>query len=67
MAKDYGDIPCIKLGNEIHITVSGTKCLCGRSYQYSKPSRENKCENIIWRELEVVTCEKCKKLKRTKL
>lgn len=62
MAKNYGDIPCIRLNETIHITKSGTKCLCGISYKYAKPNRENKSCNIIWRELEVVNCEKCKKL-----
>ena len=60
MAKNYGDIPCVKLGDEIHITISGTKCLCAACYAYSKPDRQWKSTNIIWRELETVTCLECK-------
>jgi len=63
MARFYGDIPCVNLNGVIHITVSGTKCLCGQSYKYSKPDREGDNVNIIWREIEVVTCEKCRKIK----
>ena len=63
MAKYYGDIPCVKIGNLIHITVSGTLCLCGKRYSYGKPtSRDNlSSSNIIWRELEAVSCNICKK------
>lgn len=57
MAKYYGDIPCVKIGNLIHITVSGTLCLCGQNYSYGKYTNRN---NIIWREIDAVTCSKCK-------
>lgn len=60
MAKYYGYIPCVKLDDKIHITISGTKCLCGVCYAYSKPDRQGKSTNIIWRELETVTCGECK-------
>lgn len=62
MAKSYGDIPCVKLGSVIHITLSGNWCACGRKYAYGRPSRsEHKCVNIIWREIDAVTCPICKK------
>ena len=65
MAKYYGDIPCVKLGKEIHITVSGIKCLCGCSWQYAKPDghsmKQNVDNNIIWRDIEAVTCPSCRK------
>ena len=63
MAKYYGDIPCAKIGNEIHITVNSTSCLCGKSYIYGKPTNRNdlSSSNIIWRELEAVSCKDCKK------
>lgn len=64
MAKQYGDIPCVNLSSKTHITISGTKCLCGCGYDYSKQNRDGTCVNIIWRNIEAVTCEKCKKLYR---
>ncbi len=41
-----------------------TKCLCGKKWSYLRPSnREDfQTENIIWRGLNAVTCEKCKEL-----
>lgn len=64
MAKYYGDIPCVKLDGIIHITKSGTECLCGTKwlYSYSDENRPEKKHNIIWRELDVVTCNKCKEM-----
>jgi len=63
MSKHYGDLPCVNLNGTIHITVSGTKCLCGGAYTYGRPSRtEKKCVNIIWRKPEAVSCTKCKEL-----
>lgn len=64
MAKYYGDIPCVKQNGIIHITKCATECLCGQKWSYSRPSnREDfKTENIIWRNLNAVTCEKCKEL-----
>lgn len=62
MAKYYGDIPCVKIGDLIHITVSGTLCLCGQNYSYGKYTDRNNYHrnNIIWREIHAVTCSKCK-------
>lgn len=63
MSKHYGDLPCVNLNGTIHITVSGTKCLCGGTYTYGRPTRaEKKCVNIIWRKPEAVTCVTCKGL-----
>lgn len=64
MAKYCGDIPCVKQNGIIHITKCATECLCGKKWSYSRPSnREDfKTENIIWRNLNAVTCEKCKEL-----
>lgn len=64
MAEYYGDIPCVKQNGIIHITKCATECLCGQKWSYSRPSnREDfKTENIIWRNLNAVTCEKCKEL-----
>ena len=61
MAKYYGDIACTKINNKIHITISGTKCLCGKEWKYGKPSNRDTLEtsNIIRRDLEAVTCERC--------
>lgn len=64
MAKDYGDIPCVNLGSRIHITKSGMQCICGSEWKcgfWNKDRPEPK-HNIIWREFEAVTCEKCKEL-----
>lgn len=63
MATHYGDIPCVRLNGIVHITVSGTKCLCGASYRYSHPDRMGNAGNIIWRDIEAVTCEKCRQKK----
>lgn len=59
MAKYYGDIPCVKLNGIVHITRCATECLCGEKWSYSRPSnREDfQTENIIWRNLNAVTCE----------
>ena len=67
MAKYYGDIPCVKLNGIVHITRCATECLCGEKWSYSRPSnREDfQTENIIWRNLNAVTCEKCKELGNT--
>lgn len=64
MAKYYGDIPCCKLDEIIHITKSGTECLCGAKWQYGYVNKDRPQEkhNIIWRELDVVTCDKCKEI-----
>jgi hypothetical protein len=64
MAKDYGDIPCVNLDGQIHITKSGTKCICGRGWKcgFWNPDRPELKYNIIWREFDAVTCEKCKEL-----
>lgn len=37
MAKYFGDIPCVKIGGYIHVTVSGSKCLCGCEWNYADP------------------------------
>ena len=65
MAKFYGDIPCANIGGTVHITVSATKLLCGREWQYRPHwpqtfGRIIKCTNIIYREIDAVTCAKCK-------
>lgn len=62
MAKYYGDIACTKINNKVHITVSGTKCLCGKEWTYGKPNNRDTLEtsNIIWRDLDGVTCDRCK-------
>lgn len=66
MAKMYGDIPCVNMYGDIHITVSAKKCLCGQAWSYETPflyAREGvKRSNIIWRRLETVTCRTCKEL-----
>lgn len=63
MAKQYGDIPCAKIDGEIHITKSGVSCLCEKSYKYATTSRnDGRSVNIIWREIEAVTCKECKEL-----
>lgn len=64
MAKYYGDIPCVKLDEIIHITKSGTECLCGLKWQYGyiNKDRPQKKQNIIWREIDAVTCNECKEI-----
>lgn len=64
MAKHYGDIPCANIEGIIHITKSATECLCGREwcYGYVNKDRPQKKQNIIWRELEAVTCYQCKEI-----
>ena len=63
MSKHYGDLPCVNLNGTIHITISGTKLVCGKEWAYGRPSRsEKRCINIIWRKPEAVTCVKCKEL-----
>jgi hypothetical protein len=64
MAKYYGDIPCAKLNGVFHITKSGTECLCGAKWQYAytDENRPQERRNIVWRELDVVTCDKCREI-----
>ena len=64
MARNYGDIPCANIGGEIHITRSGTLCLCGIAWKcgFHNTDRVQKSTNVIWRELDVVTCDKCRAL-----
>jgi hypothetical protein len=62
MIDNYGDIPCIEISSIKHITKSGTECLCGQKYQYGMISRDGKARNIIWRNINSVTCQKCKEL-----
>lgn len=63
MAKNYGDVPCVKICGIIHVTTSGISCLCGKSYTYATHGRNGEsAKNIIWRELEYVSCPKCKEL-----
>lgn len=62
MASNYGDIPCVNLSGEIHITISATRCLCGNEWKYGVTNRAGKSNNIIWRDLDAVNCEKCKEI-----
>lgn len=61
MAKYYGDIPCANINNIVHITKSATQCFCEKEWSYSKPTNRNtfSTTNIIWRDLDAVTCEEC--------
>ncbi len=40
MANYYGDIPCAKIDGVIHITTSGTKCLCGCKWRYGYVNKD---------------------------
>ena len=62
MVVGYGDIPCVNLSGIIHITKSSTECLCGDSWKYGVVSRAGKSKNIIWRNLDRVSCERCKEI-----
>ena len=64
MAKFYGDIPCAKLDKIVHITKSGTECLCGCKWQYGYVNKDRPQEkhNIIQIELDVVTCDRCREI-----
>lgn len=62
MAKDYGDLPTVKLGGTRHITKSATECLCGARWLYGTVNRSGKSDNIAWRTLESVDCQTCKKI-----
>ena len=63
MATYYGDIPCVKLGKTIHITKSAKECLCGQPWSYAVPYYDKpnmRRTNLIWREIEAVSCKQCK-------
>ena len=64
MAKYYGDIPCVNIDGLVHITINATSCLCGRGYVYGKPVRRDDSQsfNIIWREIDAVSCAECRRL-----
>ena len=61
---EYTEYPCIKIGETIHITVTGSKCACGRDYDYEEQATSPKDTVIIkspliWRTLSEVTCPAC--------
>lgn len=64
MAKYYGDLPCVRIGNTIHITENAFKCVCGQSWSYGRPTERESLHNnnIIWRDISAVSCEKCRSL-----
>ena len=64
MAKYYGDLPCVRIGNTIHITENAFKCVCGESWSYGRPTERESLHNnnIIWRDISAVSCEKCRSL-----
>jgi hypothetical protein len=58
-----GGIPCYKDGlNITHITISGTKCLCGKTWSYGTIDRTGHSNNILYRNINSVDCQKCKEL-----
>lgn len=63
MALYYGDLLCVKTNNIVHIVKNGTSCLCGQKYKYGASERNNDSSpHIIWRNLDAVTCDKCKEI-----
>jgi hypothetical protein len=63
MANNYGDITTFQdKGKTRHITISATECLCGYKWSYGTIDRNGESNNITWRNIESVTCEKCKEL-----
>lgn len=66
MAKYYGDIPCVRINNMVHITQNAISCLCGKEWSYGKPANRDSMQsnNIIWREIDAVTCDKCREVFR---
>lgn len=44
-----------------------TECLCGARWRYGyvNKDRPHKKHNIIWRELDAVSCDKCKETYET--
>jgi hypothetical protein len=62
MVKNYGDLPLVKLNEIRHITISGSECLCGCKWKCGVRDRDGKVQNIIHRNLDAVTCERCKEI-----
>lgn len=64
MSRYYGNIPCIRFHQDMHIVTGGTQSLCGASY----PSiRDGSCkcyDRVVWQELSAVTCKKCRAIYR---
>lgn len=60
--KYYGDLPCVRIGNTIHITENAFRCVCGQSWSYGRPTERESLHNnnIIWRDISAVSCEKCR-------
>lgn len=50
MAKYYGDLPCVRIANVIHITENAFRCVCGQSWSYGRPTERESLHNnnIIW-------------------
>lgn len=64
MAKYYGDLPCVRIENVIHITENAFRCVCGQSWSYGRPTDREILHNsnIVWRTMDTVTCEKCRQV-----
>ena len=65
MRDELTEYPCVKIGEIIHITVSGSRCACGREYDYEEQASSLKNTLIIrspllWRTLTEVTCPACR-------
>lgn len=63
MIKGYGNIQCVNDGRTIHIIEGDNgKGLCGNALYTLKRDYYGRKNNIIWRNLDAITCEICKEL-----
>lgn len=58
------DLPTTVIDGVRHITCGAYKCLCGQEWEYGKYSlgSRNTFNNIQYRNLDEVNCNKCKEL-----
>ncbi|MDU8967451.1 MAG: hypothetical protein E7H39_16565 [Clostridium sp.] len=64
LERKYNDLPTTKVNNIRHITDGAFKCFCGEEWEYGKHSlsKRDVFNNIQWRGLKDVDCEKCKEM-----
>lgn len=64
LERKYNDLPTTKVNDTRHITNGAFKCFCGQKWEYGKHSLSvrHTFNNIQWRGLRDVDCEKCREI-----
>ena len=62
MDEKLKEYPCVEIDGVLHITVSGSRCACGKKYEYADIDMANTIvvrSPLLWRTLQEVTCAMC--------